>query len=500
MSKKTGLIVALLSLCALSVFLVSCGSSSSRPTTNLYVLTEAVNANGGAQGFGNNVSSFAIDLDNGTLSLINANASTCATAATEQNPAPCGQPLDIVLDPTGATAFVLNQGTPCQVQGVNCVTNPASNNIPPTIFAYTVNSDGSLSAPSATPAYWSCIAQPVAPCTASGTYPDTALAMTRDAAGQFLFVIDGGLYPAPATCPATAAAVNSAADSTNFVGCPSISVFAIKPGSTTLTSVSQSTTYQSPLFLSKLPSALSTVTFTPSGSSTPQEFLFVTNHEDICTVNCIPPSPHNDNTLSVYSVSSSGVLTEEPDSPYTVASSNPVSVLAANTNAAGENDSGGIFVYVGSYPTGGGALSIYQLCTQLGQGNCTTQEVQNYTLVPITSPAPPTTGDYPVAMIVDPTNNYLYVACETANQVYGYRITPTNGVLTAISGSPQPSQGTQPVALAMQPSVHASNEYLFVSNNVSSTLGGFTVNTTSGALSSPLNVLTNPGPTGLAAQ
>src|SRR5207245_10665920 len=76
---------------------LNCGSSSSRPSGLLYVLTQ------GSNGTGNAVSMFAIDLNSGNLSLINSNASTCATAGA------CGLPLDIVLDPTGAAAFVLSQ-------------------------------------------------------------------------------------------------------------------------------------------------------------------------------------------------------------------------------------------------------------------------------------------------------------------------------------------------------------------------------------------------------
>src|ERR1700738_2898847 len=108
MSKKIGGVVALAAMCALSLFLLNCGSSSSRSSGLLYVLTQGSNGNGDA------VSSFAIDLNSGNLSLINSNASTCAKAGT------CGLPLDIALDPTGAAAFVLNQGIPC-VQGGNCV-------------------------------------------------------------------------------------------------------------------------------------------------------------------------------------------------------------------------------------------------------------------------------------------------------------------------------------------------------------------------------------------
>src|SRR5216683_7870243 len=139
MSKKIGVLVALAGIGALSLFLLSCGSSSSRPSGLLYVLTQ------GSSGIGNNVSSFAIDLNSGNLSLINSNASTCTTSGVS-----CGLPLDIILDPTGATAFVLNQGVP-------------SAGVAPTIYAYTVNSDGSLGAPTTA--------------TATLTVGDTAVAM-----------------------------------------------------------------------------------------------------------------------------------------------------------------------------------------------------------------------------------------------------------------------------------------------------------------------------------
>ena len=157
MSKKIGGVVALAGLCALSLFLLNCGSSSSRPSGLLYVLTQGVNSEG-ATGIGNNVSSFAIDLNNGNLSLINSNASTCPTAASSTNPVPCGLPLDILLDPTGTAAFVLNQGVPCLQQGTVCVSS-SNNPVAPSIYPYTVNSDGSLSNPG-TAVTWTANAYP----------------------------------------------------------------------------------------------------------------------------------------------------------------------------------------------------------------------------------------------------------------------------------------------------------------------------------------------------
>ncbi len=482
MSKKIGGVVALLGLCALSLFLLNCGSSSSRPTGALYVVTQ------GSNGLGNNVSTYAIDLGSGSLSLVNSNASTCPTEATQDNPEPCGLPLDILLDPTGATAFVLNQGAPACL---NC--GPGDNSpIAPSIYPYTVGSDGSLSAPG-TAVNWV-------------TYPDSAVAMTRDAAGQFLFVIDHGTYPLPETCPAIGTAAASADVAATFAGCPSISVFAMKPGSTTLTFVSQSSTYQSPFFLSKTPSALSPIVFTPPGGAA-QELLFVTNNYDLCTVACSPQTAPNDNTVSVYNVSSAGVLSEETLSPYAVAAVNPISVQAVYTNPAGEN-SGGLFVYVGNEDPNGGHLYPFQVCTVVGDANCTQQQVAQYLMSPLTTcpqlscQVPPTSaGQSPVAMVVDPTNSFLYVVAQGTSQAFGFRINAGAGTLTALSPASFPTgAGSQPGALALHPSVNNTGQFLYVSNTRSNNIMGFSLSTTSGSMSTPVTVNTLSGPTGMAAR
>jgi hypothetical protein len=463
MSEKIGGVVALAGMCALSLFLLNCGSSSSRPSGVLYVLTQ------GSNGVGNNVSSFAIDLNSGNLSLVNSNASTCPTAASNTNPEPCGAPLDILLDPTGATAFVLNQGIP-------------SASVAPTIYSYGVNSDGSLGA---------------ATLAATLTDGDIPVAMVRDTTGQFLFVIDQGSFPPPGyptpspTNPSCPHVPTSATDV-----CPSISVFAMKSSSLTLAS-------GSPFYLSKIPSALSVVTFTPPGSTTAQELLFVTNNEDICSQNCIAPSPHNDNTVSVYTVSSSsGALTERTFSPYAVAASSPSSVLAVNTNPAGET-AGGVFVYVGQ-GAGVGALYPFQVCTVIN-AVCNQGDVNIALMTPLgeTCPQPPcnnvpptSVGSHPVAMLVDPTNNFLYVLSEGSSQVYGFQINTSAGTLANPANLPT---GSQPGSMAMHPSVDNTGQFLFVSSGASDNVTGFALSTTSGSMSGLNPVITPSTPSGLAA-
>jgi 6-phosphogluconolactonase (cycloisomerase 2 family) len=297
-----------------------------------------------------------------------------------------------------------------------------------------------------------------------------------------LFVIDQGEVPSPTTCPLVGQGVKNPTDAQNFIGCPSISVFAVQPGSPSLTFVSQSSTYQSPFFINRIPSALSAITV----SSPSEELLFVTSNKDLS-------NNRNDNTLSVYSVGSDGTLTEKIGSPYATSTINPLSVLAVNTNVAPQNN-GGVFVYVGAAGNASGALDAFQVCTAIN-AVCTSQsDVDNAKLLPVGT-SPTSTGQNPVGIVVDPTNSFLYVVCEVQNAVYGYRIFGTTGVLTAQSPT-NVQTGTQPVALA----IHSSGKFLYTSNSGSSNISAFTLSTTSGSMSSLSTVNSPPGPSGMAAR
>jgi 6-phosphogluconolactonase (cycloisomerase 2 family) len=131
MSKKLRAILAFAVLAGLSLLLLNCGTSTSRPAGVLYVLSQGEST----------VGSYAINLDSGALSLINSTAKTDST------------PVSILLDASGKVAFVLNQGSS-------------------TITSYTLNSDGTLTAASG-----------------SVSVPSGSVAMARDAAGTFLFVV-----------------------------------------------------------------------------------------------------------------------------------------------------------------------------------------------------------------------------------------------------------------------------------------------------------------------
>jgi len=466
MSKKTGGIFAFLGLLGLSVFLFSCGTKVSRSSGLLFVVSQG----------SNQVSSYAIDQSTGNLSFLKTGASTCAAA-------PCGFPLNIILDPTNAVAFVLNQG----------VFNPGDPNPPPpqppipdsgvvpSIYGYTVNSDGSLTSTgdltttAPPPPSPPCDLPPPNP-TSQGAFLrcDQAVAMTRDTAGKFLFVVTQGNQNLPQLYPPNQLSLP-----------PQLYIFSTQPGSTKVTLVGQTV-------LTRIPTSVSSsITVSVPDPNNPSvtltgPLLYVASNKDL--------SPnHIDSTVSEYIVDqSSGTATEMTGSPYvTTPGIAPSSVLAVDTNPPGAN-TGGLFVYVTNQTTNN--VSVFQVCI-VQDANCTLQNVQDATMTAVGSPV--SVGQAPIALVADPTNNFLYVACETTNQVYAFRIGTATGKLSGLN--PQfLGTGSSPIAMTMHPT--GNFLYLYVSNNASSNLSGFSVNTTSGALGNPTTVIALGQPAGLVAK
>jgi hypothetical protein len=422
MLRKTGVVMALLGMCALSVLLLNCGSGSERPAGVLYVISQAEF----------NISSYAMNLDSGALSFINSNATTCNTILSSPSQT-CGLAVSMLLDPTSNVAYLLNQGY-----------SPGS--ISPTIYSYTVNSDGSFSSPTVA-------------ATLSTNPGETAIGMTEDNGGDLLFVITNA---------------------------PAIYVFTAKAGTPGLTQASV-------VSLTRMPTHISALTFTPQGGST-ETLLFMSSNQDLTPL-------HNDNELSVYSADSSGTLTEQSFSPYTVPTVNPTVALAVNTQPPQQN-TGGIFVYVGNQPgtIGSGSVVAFQVCTVLGRGVCTLpQQVQAQQLILVSS-TPNSVGQNPMAMLVDPTNSFLYVLCNQSSQVYGFKIAGSVGTLSSLTPANQPT-GAQPVAMAIHNNYNAMGEFIFTSNQVGSSITGFTVNQTTGAMSSAGTTIFLQGqPSGVAAR
>jgi len=163
-----------------------------------------------------------------------------------------------------------------------------------------------------------------------------------------------------------------------------------------------------------------------------------------------------------------------------------------------------VFVYVGSQGSGSGSVSAFALCTVVGsQGNggnnCTQQQVNSNLLISIGTPSG--AGNTPAAMLVDPTNNFLYVVSSGSNQIFGFQISTGTGVLRPLSPASLPT-GAHPVALAMHTSSNALDNFIYTSNSTGESITGFAASTTAGQLStSTSTTLFTPGlPSGMAAR
>jgi 6-phosphogluconolactonase (cycloisomerase 2 family) len=407
MSKKIRGLMAFVSLLGLSLFVLNCGSSNSRPAGVLFVTSQGASI----------VNSYAIDLVNGHLSLINTNATTCTTT-------PCGFPISMVMDPTGASVFVLNQGT-------FDLNNPAAA-VKPSIYGYAVGSNGVLTSAGDVTTSLNAFLQ-----------NDMAAAMARDSAGKFLFVVTQGNQ------------------NQGFIVSPQLLVFGAQPGSSGLTLLSST-------ILTRVPTSVAAGTG-PNGL-----LLYVTNNQDLVGT--------NDNTVSEYSLDGAGIATELVGSPY-VTASDPSSVLAVNVVPVGGNAA--LFVYVTNVTTNN--VNIFQVCTVVNV-NCAQADVDTAKMLPVgspvsvgqdpvaltidstnnfmyilnrnsnsvfgfrvnqttgaltaLSPATVSTGTTPVALALHPTNEFLYVSNLGSDNISGFNVSTVNGAMsisTTVTSSAQPS-------------------------------------------------------------
>ena len=184
-------------------------------------------------------------------------------------------------------------------------------------------------------------------------------------------------------------------------------------------------------------------------------------------------------TVSAYSINSStGALTQVSGSPFATGTG-PQGIAA---------DPAGKFLYVANYGAGAGnTVSAYTI-------NASSGALMQVTGSPFTiGPA----SSAPIALAVDPSGKFLYVANNAANEVAGFIINGTSGTLGAISTSPFTGL-SNPIAVAVAP----SGGYLYVANSLGSSLAAYTINSATGVISStlfsPVAVGTGTNPTAIA--
>jgi 6-phosphogluconolactonase (cycloisomerase 2 family) len=170
-------------------------------------------------------------------------------------------------------------------------------------------------------------------------------------------------------------------------------------------------------------------------------------------------------TIAGFLISSGGVLTAMPGSPFT-AGPNPA-FIAIDPEAR--------FLYVAD----NGTNQIFGLTIDPNTG----------ALSPI-SGSPFAAGSKPVSLAIDSAGVFLVAANQGSNNISAYSITRTTGALSPVSGSPF-ATSTAPVFVT----VDATNSFVYVAGSVSNDIVGFAIN--QGALKSitgsPFPVATSPG-------
>lgn len=270
-----------------------------------------------------------------------------------------------------------------------------------------------------------------------GIYP-----ISITAKGSYLFVAD--LYQPLAAC-------SNAAPCSGSVG-----VFPINSDGSLGSEVANSSVgaYYWPLTLASASGDI--ITPTAITTSSDGSYIFVSAYDATTGTN---------GYVFAFSVGSDGTLTAVSGSPF-AAGTKPSGLAAGSEGHLYVADSSSASVY--AYTISSGVLTAV-------------------------SGSPFAAGNGPTSVAVDSTGKYVYVANGTDSNVSAY--TSSNGVLTSIGLY---AAGSQPVAIGIDPSL---NQYLYTVNFLGSSVSGFQIDTSSGALvrSQGVTYSTNPEPTAVAA-
>jgi 6-phosphogluconolactonase len=226
------------------------------------------------------------------------------------------------------------------------------------------------------------------------------------------------------------------------------------------------------------------VTATPAA-----KFAYVTNFSD--------------NTISAYAIdATSGALTTIAGSPFPAAG-NPVMIASERsgkylyTANQGSNDVSGFVIDAATgaispisgspFASGLAPVAVDPAGKFVFLANSSSSTISAFSidssggrLTPVPgSPFP--TDFFPRAFAIDPSSKFLFVGISSSfvgdsTEVMAFTI-GSSGALIAVPGSPF-TAGRNPIA----PTVDSSGRFLYVGNNMDSTLSAFTINPTSGVL------------------
>jgi len=200
-------------------------------------------------------------------------------------------------------------------------------------------------------------------------------------------------------------------------------------------------------FLSQTATGISHLTIAPNG-----KFLYA--------------SDFSSSGVAGFSVGTNGALTNIPGAPFTALPSVMEGEIAV--------DPTGRFLYASAsddpFSSTGRNILGFTIDSQTGA----------LTLMP-GSPFPTLENGQPYGIQVDPSGKFLYVALSNSNGIAAFTIDPTTGALTTVPGSPfqtSSAQFTQTYELTIAP----SGKFLYAFNFNGNTVTAFTINPTSGVL------------------
>ncbi|MGA9543550.1 MAG: beta-propeller fold lactonase family protein [Candidatus Sulfotelmatobacter sp.] len=166
--------------------------------------------------------------------------------------------------------------------------------------------------------------------------------------------------------------------------------------------------------------------------------------------------------ISVFSIDSgTGVLTQVPNSPFFIGLT-PLNMVLTPT---------GNFLYVS---VAGGQIGT-------AYGSILGFSVSSGALQLLNPPLTSADGVNPNGLAIDPSGSHMYVANTQSNSISIFAISPTNtppGTLQEVIGSPleDTNQYTDPLALLLDP----KGQYLYVANQGSSNVAVYSIDSTTG--------------------
>lgn len=372
---KYRVLVGLLVLAGVGVW-VSCGGYSSNTPANpgvtgtgfVFVATQGDNT----------ISPFTIDQAAGTVT---SNGKGVATGTL---------PIAAIMTPTQDAIFVVNQTSS-------------------DVSRYTIKTDGTLAA--------------VTPNISTGSNANP-VAVTMDAAGKFLFVLNKGAF--------------------GVIGGSSIQVFSIGQAAA-LTAVGS-------LVTGPYLDNSTAIAVTPDG-----KFLYVSNSLN--------------NNISGFSVDSNGAVTHLLE---TNAGITPTGMITTPDDAKTPS-SNAIFLYVTNANSSSGNISVFEICDKPSL-NCSNNAADPGELLEITGSPFPAGGEpgpmvmVSPAVVTPPAGTFLYASDHKLNHVLQYSVSVVTGGLTSLSPA-SVSTGTSPVWVAAR----HDGQYVFAANNGSTSLSAYAI-------------------------